>query len=224
MTAPTPSNAREDVAFGDLGRRLVQRRTQLGLTRQEAAVRAGMAPGYLQYLEEHPAAAPGVSTLLRLAEVLHTTVTELTGGETKVPPGPGRAAHHPEFTQLTTEECRELLGSHGVGRIGVPTAEGPLIVPVNYTVIDGTIVFSTDPGTVPARAAGCRVAFEIDRIDDVFSQGWSVLVRGLAHEVTDRDEAHRLMDRVYSEPWAGGRRSMLLRIEPLSITGRRIRL
>ncbi|MHB9864230.1 helix-turn-helix domain-containing protein [Streptomyces sp. YIM S03343] len=224
MTAPTPSNAHEDIALGDLGRRLVQRRAQLGLTRRETAARAGMAPGYLQYLEEHPAAAPGISTLLRLAEVLHTTVTELTGGETHMPPGPGRAARHPEFTELSVQECRTLLGTHGVGRIAVPTAEGPLIVPVNYTVIDGGIVFSTAPGTVPAQADGCRVAFEIDRIDDVFSQGWSVLVRGLARAVTDPDEVHRLIDRAYSEPWAGGRRSMWVRVEPLRITGRRIRV
>ncbi|MEU5095640.1 pyridoxamine 5'-phosphate oxidase family protein [Streptomyces sp. NPDC020996] len=221
MTAAGPGvpNA---LAAGDLGRRLARRRNRLGLSREETAARAGVAPGYLQYLEEQPAAAPGTGTLLRLAEVLGTTITELTGGEADAPPGPGRAARHAEFTELSVQECRALLSTHGVGRIAVPTVEGPLVVPVNYSLVDGAIVFSTSPGTVPAQAAGCRVAFEVDRIDDVFSQGWSVLVRGLARTVTDPDEVRRLVEGSYSEPWAGGRREVWVRIELLALTGRRI--
>ncbi|MHC3472707.1 helix-turn-helix domain-containing protein [Streptomyces sp. 7R007] len=222
MTAPTPPHIRDAPAAGDLGRRIAGRRAQLGLSRRETAARAGMAPGYLRYLEEQPAATPGISTLLRLAEVLHTTVSVLTGGDTELPPGGQRASRHPQFTELTPHECRVLLSTHGVGRVAVPTAEGPLVVPVNYSVIDGAIVFSTSPGTLPAQAAGCRVAFEVDRIDDVFSQGWSVLVRGLARTVEDPDAVARLAERVRSEPWAGGRREVWVRIEPLALTGRRI--
>ncbi|MGW3095302.1 helix-turn-helix domain-containing protein [Streptomyces sp. NPDC001102] len=222
MTVPTPSHAHETVAPGDLGRRLARRREDLGLTREETAARAGMALGYLQYLEERPTAAPGTSTLLRLAGALRTTLTELTGGEVEVPPGPARAARHAELIELTPQQCRALLATHGVGRIAVPTAEGPLVVPVNYSVVDGAIVFRTAPGTLPAQAAGCRVAFEVDRIDDVFSQGWSVLVRGLARTVTDPGAVRRLTEQARGEPWAGGRRDTWVRIEPLALSGRRI--
>ncbi|MER6531243.1 pyridoxamine 5'-phosphate oxidase family protein [Streptomyces sp. NPDC001508] len=222
MAEHSLTNVAEGTPLGDLGRRLATRRTQLGLSRRQTAARAGMAPSYLRYLEEHPGAAPGSGTLMRLAEVLQTTVNDLTGGTVNLPPGPGRAARTPEFTQLSTDECRSLLSSHGVGRLGVPTASGPVIVPVNYSVVDDTIVFRTAHGTTPALAAGCQVAFEVDRIDDAFSRGWSVLARGHARAVTDPEEERRLVARAYSTPWAGGRRTLWVRIDPYTLTGRRI--
>ncbi|MFI9645855.1 helix-turn-helix domain-containing protein [Streptomyces sp. NPDC052040] len=216
------NTAEEGHPAGALGRRLALRREELGLSRCEAAARAGMAPSYLQYLEEQPTAAPGVSTLLRLAGALETTVLELTGGDVELPPGLGQAAGHPRFSEITVRECRDLLSSHGVGRLAVPTASGPEIVPVNYTVIDGAVVFRTAPGTVPSQASGTQVAFEVDRIDASFSQGWSVLVRGHAGTVTDPDSVRRLEEAAYSEPWAGGQRDLWIRIDTFSITGRRI--
>jgi nitroimidazol reductase NimA-like FMN-containing flavoprotein (pyridoxamine 5'-phosphate oxidase superfamily) len=215
-------DAAEEAPRGDLGRRIAGRRNELGLTRRETAQRAGMAPSYLRYLEEHPAAAPDRGALLRLAGVLGTTVPDLAGGHVDLPPGRGRAAHSVEFTELTERECRDLLGTHGVGRLAVTTPSGPLVVPVNYGVVDGAIVFRTADGTTPAQASGHQVAFEVDRVDDDLSQGWSVLVRGPAHDVTDPDEARRLAERVYSAPWAGGRRDLWIRIEADAVTGRRI--
>lgn len=207
---------------GDLGRRIAHRRTELGLSREETATRAGMAPAYLQYLEERPTADPGAGTLLRLAGALRTTVWHLTGGDTELPPGLGHAARTPEFTELTEAECRSLLATHGVGRLAVPADTGPLIVPVNYQVVEGAIVFRTAPGTTPAEADGHQVAFEVDRIDEAFSEGWSVLVRGPARAVTDREEASRLDEQAHTTPWAGGPRDLWLRIEPVAVTGRRI--
>ncbi|MGW6543718.1 helix-turn-helix domain-containing protein [Streptomyces massasporeus] len=222
MTERASSHAVEGRPRGDLGRRIAQRRTELGLSRQEAASRAGMAPAYLQYLEERPPADPGAGTLLRLAGALKTTVWHLTGGDTELPPGLGRAARTPRFTELTEAECRALLSAHGVGRLAVPEDAGPVVVPVNYSVVDGGIVFRTEPGTTPARADGHQVAFEADRIDEAFSEGWSVLVRGPATTVTDEDEVARLEEQAFSTPWAGGRRELWLRIEPVAVTGRRI--
>ncbi|WP_155056070.1 pyridoxamine 5'-phosphate oxidase family protein [Streptomyces blattellae] len=217
-----PSRATQAAPVGDLGRRLAQRRTELGLSREETAARAGMAPGYLQYVEEHPTAAPGAGVLHMLAEALHTTVTDLTGGDAELPPGAGQGVRHARLTELTPRECRTLLSTHGVGRIAVPTVTGPVIVPVNYSVVDGAVVFRTEPGSTPSQAAGCQVAFEVDRIDDAFSQGWSVLVRGHARAVTDPDEARRLDEQAYSGPWAGGRRDQWVRIDTYGVTGRRI--
>jgi nitroimidazol reductase NimA-like FMN-containing flavoprotein (pyridoxamine 5'-phosphate oxidase superfamily) len=222
MAERTKPNGTEGAPVGDLGRRLAARRTQLGLTREETATRAGVAPSYLRYLEEQPGAAPGSGLLVRLAEVLETTVSELTGGDTELPPGPGRAGRAPEFTELGPSECGELLSTHGVGRLAVSTESGPVIVPVNYSVVDGTIVYRTAPGTTPSQASGCQVAFEIDRIDDVFSQSWSVLVRGHARTVTDPDEVRRLEEEPCSTPWVGGHRDEWVRIEPFGISGRRI--
>ncbi|MER5435247.1 pyridoxamine 5'-phosphate oxidase family protein [Streptomyces sp. NPDC002588] len=222
MTEQTPPHVTEGAPAGDLGRRLAARRVRLGLTREETAARAGMAPSYVAHLEQHPEATPGRGALLALAAVLRTTVSALTGGDADAPPGPGRAGRAPEFTELSGAECATLLSTHGVGRLAVSTALGPVIVPVNYSVVDDTIVFRTALGATPSLAAGCPVAFEVDRIDDVFSEGWSVLVRGHARIVTDIGEVRRLAQQVHSAPWAGGRRDQWVRIEPYAVTGRRI--
>ncbi|MGW5665944.1 helix-turn-helix domain-containing protein [Streptomyces sp. NPDC003758] len=222
MTDQASSRAAGGHQTGDLGRRIALRREELGLTREETAGRAGMAAGYLRYLEEQSTAAPSAASLLRLAGALEITVRDLAGGDVDLPSGLGQAGRHPKFTELTAQECRELLSTHGVGRLAVTTASGPVVVPVNYSVVDGTLVFRTQPHAVPAQASGSQVAFEIDHIDGALSQGWSVLVRGEARAVTDPDSVRRLEEQAYSAPWAGGQRELWIRIEPLSITGRRI--
>lgn len=220
--APDTVHATTGSPQGDLGRRLAHRRAELGLTPREIARRAGIAPGYLQYLEESPTARPSVSVLIRLSDALAMTVTELTGGGTELPPGLGQAARDPDFVVLTPEECWTRLATHGIGRLAVSTAGAPIVVPVNYSVVDGAIVFRTAPGGVPSQAVGTQVAFEVDHIDDAFSRGWSVLVRGPARAVTDPDAARRLTDRAYSTPWAGGRRDVWVCVDPDRVTGRAI--
>lgn len=222
MSAQSSSNPVRGLPTGDLGRRIALRREELGLTREETAHRAGMASSYVQHLEEQPTANPGAAALLRLAGALETTVRELTGGDVDLPPGLGQAGRHPKFTELSPQECRDLVSTHGVGRLAVPSPSGPLILPVNYSVVEGVIAFRTHPGTALAQAMGCEVAFEVDHIDAALSQGWSVLVRGPASAVMDPDCVQLLKERAYSEPWAGGQRDMWIRINPLTITGRRI--
>ncbi|MFI5756979.1 helix-turn-helix domain-containing protein [Streptomyces sp. NPDC051569] len=206
---------------GDIGRRLAARREQLGLTREEVAERAGSAPGYIQYVEENPA-TPATGFLLRLANALDTTVAELTGGTADLPPGIGKAAYHPELTELSAEECRALLDTYGVGRVAVTTDEGPAIVPVNYLVAQGDVTYRTAPDALPAAAAGREVAFEVDRFDDALSQGWNVLVVGDARTVTEPDAVRALDELAHSEPWAGGERELWVAVTPARVTGRRI--
>lgn len=214
-------NGQPDTA-GDIGRRLALRRKEVGLSREEVADRAGVAPGYLQYVEEQQGAFPGQAFLLRVADALGTTTSHLRGGDAGLPPGTGRAAGHPTFTVLDPDECRALMSDHGVGRLAAVTPEGPVILPLNYDVVDGSVVFRTAEGAVPSLAAGTEVAFEVDRIDDALSQGWSVLVTGPATRVTDERAVRRLDAAAHSGPWAGGRRDVWIRVDPERITGRRI--
>ncbi|WP_307847310.1 pyridoxamine 5'-phosphate oxidase family protein [Streptomyces sp. F63] len=206
---------------GDIGRRISLQRERLGLSREEAAARAGMAPGYLAYLEEHSAdpSAPGIA---RLAGALGTSVDVLRGVGADRPPGRGRGAAHPRLVPLGAEECWTLLSSRGVGRVGLLLAGDPVIVPVNYVVDHGRLGYRTAPGTVPARAAGHRVAFEVDAVDDAMSRGWSVLLVGQARHVTDPDLVGRLVDLAHAEPWAGGVRDFWVLLEPERLSGRRI--
>ncbi|NJP50191.1 DUF1918 domain-containing protein [Streptomyces sp. SBST2-5] len=206
---------------GDIGRRVAAERKRLGLSREETARRARIAPEYLAYIEEQPA-APSLATLFSLAAALGTDVQSLRGGGMDLPPGRGSALLHPELRDLGPEECRARLSTHGVGRIAVTTPDGPAVVPVNYDVVDGAIVFRTAPHSVPARAVGSEVAFEVDHLDEAMSQGWSVLAVGPAEPVTEPATVRRLTERAHSTPWAGGEREMWVSIRPTRLTGRRI--
>ncbi|MGW9079878.1 helix-turn-helix domain-containing protein [Streptomyces kronopolitis] len=217
-TGPEPVRPRSD-----LGRRVAMRRQQLGLTREEVAARAAASPGFLQYVEES-AAEPGIGFMLSLADALETTVAELVGSTTELPAGFGTAAAHPEVLDLSPAECRERLSTHGVGRVAVTVDDAPAVFPVNYTVADELIAYRTAPEAGPAAAAGHEVALEVDHIDDAFSQGWSVLVVGYAHVVTNAHETRRLEEHAHTAPWVGDGRHQWIVIHPTRITGRRIRV
>lgn len=126
---------------------------------------------------------------------------------------------------LSPHECLRLLRGHpvSVGRLGVTDVDGqPLIMPVNYRLDGDAVIIRTAPGSLLAeRAAGHRVAFEVDDVDAAWREGWSVLVQGVAQPVTDIVELARLR-RVPLRPWAPGDRPLYLRIEPTAITGRQI--
>ncbi|WP_406723825.1 pyridoxamine 5'-phosphate oxidase family protein [Streptomyces sp. GD-15H] len=206
---------------GDIGRRVATERQRRGLSREETARRARMAPGYLAYLEERPS-DPSLATLFRLAAALGTSVQALRGSGIGMPPGRGTALLHPQLHDLAPQDCRTLLSTHGVGRLAVTTPEGPAVVPVNYEVLDEEITFRTTAGSVPAAAVGSEIAFEVDHLDEAMSQGWSVLAVGPARRVTAPEEVRRLTEHAHTTPWAGGEREMWVAIRPVRLTGRRI--
>ncbi|WP_434599960.1 helix-turn-helix domain-containing protein [Streptomyces sp. A5-4] len=215
-----PSAARS--AHSDLGRRVAQRRQELGLTRAQVAERTGSASEYIRYIEQRPA-VPGTGFLLRLANALETTLKELTGGLADLPPGYGQANRHPRFTELSLQECRALLSGYGVGRLAVTTADGPVIAPLNYCIDEENVAFRTAPDSVLAAADGHQVAFEVDHIDEATSTGWSVLLVGTAHAVTAPHAVRHLNEIAHSAPWAGGgNRTLWMALTPRRITGRRI--
>lgn len=206
---------------GDLGRRVAHRRHQLGLSREEVARRAGMAAGYLDYLEDSPAVAIPRGSLIRLADALETSVKALRGGRVDRPPGPGRAGPHPQLDELTHQECEAHLAGGGVGRLVFLTAGVPVALPVNFRYLDGDIVFRTRAGGALAAAAGTIVSFEVDQIDEAMSEGWSVLVSGHARLVDDPDELEQIA-ALGIDPWPGGHRETVIRIETTQLSGRSI--
>jgi nitroimidazol reductase NimA-like FMN-containing flavoprotein (pyridoxamine 5'-phosphate oxidase superfamily) len=123
---------------------------------------------------------------------------------------------------LTEEECHAFLGAGTVGRIGVTMGALPAIFPVNYAVVDGAVVFYTGDG-VKLRAALERtvVAFEVDHIDVPGRTGWSVMIIGLAEDITDPGEL-AAVGRLGIAPLAGGDRSHAVRVRPQFISGRRV--
>jgi nitroimidazol reductase NimA-like FMN-containing flavoprotein (pyridoxamine 5'-phosphate oxidase superfamily) len=207
---------------GDLGRRVAARRREIGLTREDVALRAGMSSRYLDYLEHSPDAALTAGALLQLAAALETTPEFLRGGHVDRPPGPGRAGPHPQLDVLSREESELYLARGGVGRFVFLARQGPVALPVNFRYLDGDVLFRTRPNGALAAAAGTTVSLEVDQIDEPMSEGWSVLVTGRARLVDDPAELERAAD-LGIEPWPGGRREALMRIKAEAISGRRIR-
>ncbi|MEV4946754.1 pyridoxamine 5'-phosphate oxidase family protein [Streptomyces sp. NPDC053755] len=220
------ADARHDAhGTSDLGRRVAARRAQLGLSWEEVAERAGSTPGYLAYVEER-VPTPGIEFLVRLANALETTVQDLTGYTADRAPGGGRAGYRPQMEEIEEAECWELLDGQGVGRVAVEGQDGLAVFPVNYRALGGEAVFMTaaESSLARASASGEEVAFEADRLDEAFSQGWSVLLVGPVRTVPDEAVARRMRDSVTPEPWAGDGRDTLVALSPRRVTGRRIRV
>jgi len=120
---------------------------------------------------------------------------------------------------ISPEECQSLLGSGQVGRIAFTDPDGPVVLPVNYVMVGGCVFVATSPYSTLARhAISAAVSFEIDDIDEFTESGWSVLVRGRTSVVERRD----LVDVELPQPWAEGIRTLVLKISPAEISGRRL--
>ena len=140
---------------------------------------------------------------------------------------PGAAK--PAVELLDEAECLRLISAGGVGRIGYTGRFGPIVVPVNYALHEGTIVFRTGQNSpmgedlrTGIEHAESKVAFEIDEISPATREGWSILVQGGAHPVDSETERASVMQSGV-EPWAGGEKELFVRVIPTRITGRRIR-
>lgn len=203
----------------DLARRVARRRTELGLTVEQLAQQAGVDPTYLGYFEQNSDARLSAGTLSLIAFALKTSPIALEGGEVDLPAGRGRAGRHPSLETLTPEQCEAHLAAGGVGRLVFNGDRGPVALPVNFESTGRDIIVSTDEGKASLLVSLPVVGFEVDRVDDALSEGWSVLVSGTARRVDDPDELLRLSS-LDLEAWAGGDRHALICITPTSVTGR----
>jgi heme-degrading monooxygenase HmoA/nitroimidazol reductase NimA-like FMN-containing flavoprotein (pyridoxamine 5'-phosphate oxidase superfamily) len=129
---------------------------------------------------------------------------------------------------LDEEKCRRLIAPGGLGRIAYSGRYGLTVLPVNYKLHEGSVVFRTEEGGTTDEDlrtgiahAEYRVTFEIDQFDASARTGWSVLIQGSAHHVDDEDERETVRGSGV-EPWAGGHREMYVRITPSTMTGRRV--
>ena len=136
------------------------------------------------------------------------------------PRAPDPAAARRALRTLSPAECFGLLELGGIGRVGFAAADGITMLPVSFAVTGKAIIFRTAPDTLLAVYANGPVSFEADHLDEALRAGWSVLVHGRAHKVTDERDVQRLEDRTHLQPWAGGARDVYVRIAPTRISGR----
>jgi len=102
------------------------------------------------------------------------------------------------------------------------SAEGIVMLPVNYAITANSVVFRTGPDTLLAAQAPGPASFQADCLDEAGHAGWSVLVQGHAHLVAEEREVLNLERKTGLEPWAGGARDVWVRITAVRITGRRL--
>lgn len=129
------------------------------------------------------------------------------------------------LTELSRDECLALVRSHPVhvGRLGLSDDDGnPLVLPINYRLDGDAVVMRTHADSlIGRRARGQRIAFEVDAVDPAWREGWSVVFQGRAEAVEDEGELERLRS-LPLHAWAPGVKDLHLRLDPISVTGRRI--
>lgn len=131
--------------------------------------------------------------------------------------------HETWAEELDLDTCLARLRADTVGRIGIVVDGSPLVLPVNYRLVETLgltwVAIRTRPGNV-IDAAAPQVALEIDGVDLVHERGWSVLVRGTAAHIDTATADFRA--RFDPEPWLTDHREAWLVIEPFAITGREL--
>ena len=121
---------------------------------------------------------------------------------------------------LSDSECRRLLATRTLGRVGLSRGALPVIMPVEYVYDAGVVTFRTeDDGKLRAAVDGAVLAFEVDSYDSVSGNGWSVHVLGRATVLVSEDEIAMLptLDDERDEP-----RRHYVRLHCEIISGRRL--
>lgn len=120
-------------------------------------------------------------------------------------------------SELTAEECWEMLRGEEFGRLAYRLVDEIHIVPINYTASGESLLFQTAEGNkLLAVVLGAEVAFEIDTYDDQSAR--SVVVRGTARLLPE-DEAHRA-ENAPLRTWLPTLKYNIVEIVPKAVTGR----
>ncbi|MBV8348878.1 MAG: pyridoxamine 5'-phosphate oxidase family protein [Mycolicibacterium sp.] len=144
-------------------------------------------------------------------------------GEPTYDGGLGLAQPASGAQQLDRAEAMRLLASVGYGRVVFTLNALPAIRPVNHLVDDGTIVIRTRLtsaiSTTVQSTDHVVVAYEADSLDPQSRAGWSVVVTGRAHTLTDPGQVSRYEQLLH--PWVN-HADTVVAIEPDILTGFRI--
>jgi hypothetical protein len=125
---------------------------------------------------------------------------------------------------LGRDECLRLLATATIGRVGLSSAALPSVLPVNFRLVGDRVLFRTSPGSkLDGATRNAVVAFEVDDFDLIEHTGWSVVVIGVARELSE-DELADLdpRDRVRVARWVPGPDDRMVAIFCELVSGRRI--
>ena len=153
---------------------------------------------------------------------------DLSSPTDPAPPGSGTSSRS-VVERLDEAECMELLSIARIGRLIYNSRYGPVALPSEYKIHEGSIVFPTywtlfteeDLRTGIAHAE-YQVAVEVDQTDPEAREGWLVLVRGTAHHL-DTEAERASIASLGLKAWVEGEPEHFIRVNPISIGGQRLR-
>ena len=123
---------------------------------------------------------------------------------------------------LSLHECLGYLHSGNLGRLAFRVDREIDILPVSYATDGAIVVFRTGSLTRLHRSPRVHVTFEVDSWDPVTGVAWSVVLKGVAREVTTgEDPFSNALRQCRVRPLAPGKREHWIAIYPSEITGRR---
>lgn len=93
-------------------------------------------------------------------------------------------AHDGPLVELDDAECRQLLATARLGRLGFTDGALPAIVPVAVAVHDGSAFIPTPHGgSLMSAVRGAVVALQVDSYRDIIGTGWTVTAVGPARVI-----------------------------------------
>lgn len=162
--------------------------------------------------------------------VAHHGAADADGGDRKEPVRSGLRSEPQQVrtpravAKLSADECWALVRSAPVGRLAVVVDGRPDIFPVNHVVQREAVLFRTAQGSKLDACIDQPVAYELDGFDTATGDAWSVVIKGTARELRERDDLIRAM-RLPITPWQSEPKPRIVQIDPdtgpLAVTGRR---
>lgn len=126
------------------------------------------------------------------------------------------------FEVLDRAQSLELLGTASLGRVAVSTGALPTVLPVNFLLDGERILFRSGRGTkLEAALRNTVVAFEVDDFDPLYHSGWSVVVTGVASELSAPDELADV-SLLPIPHWGSNGDGHLIAVSTELVTGRRL--
>jgi nitroimidazol reductase NimA-like FMN-containing flavoprotein (pyridoxamine 5'-phosphate oxidase superfamily) len=123
---------------------------------------------------------------------------------------------------LDRATCLQLLAGTQRGRIAVNLGALPVILPVRYVLDDDRVLMSVTVGSALDRATdGAVVAIQVEGVDELRQQEWSVCAVGTAHHVDVSDELSGAACAALAA-WAPKVPTRMVAVTTDRLTGRRI--
>lgn len=120
-------------------------------------------------------------------------------------------------------ECMDRLATVHVGRVGITVDALPIILPVNFVLVDERVFFRTTVGTkLEAATSRSVVAFQADAYSADGTAGWSVLIVGRSSRADQDERPAAVANEALAERWSAPRHTdHLVEIEAANVSGRR---